>query len=373
MHFKRPHIKANICVSVLLFSLLQIASNGALAGGMVGNTAQPSKSNSNSNANPGASISDVYSDIDMRVRLAGKSSAAPCSAEQCIENLAFDARVSSIGRYLSKAAIQLYPQQEATIQRMVFSVAEKQEAGTASNNKGQIVVLRGVQSLQLSDEALGFVMAREMSHVIAGHHKTNTSTKLIISVLASVLFPAIAIVGASSAAAQASTATSLLTSAASTATSMVGGEVAVAKLKPTQLSQADEMALALMEKVEWDMRHVQSVLTKDDAPQGAWMLDLQTSRILLANKIEQEDAQITPLQDDFVSDDDLVDPNDEQLQEALASEQQVEGAQNTDAQNVHEIVLESNMNEDQELDGVKINALEANIDAASEASPAITP
>jgi Peptidase family M48 len=360
MHVKRSPKKANICVSVLLFSLLQIASNGALAGGLVGNTAQPAKSSANSNANPGASISDVYSDIDMRVRLAGKSSAAACAAEQCVENSAFDARVGSIGRYLSKAAIQLYPQQEATIQRMVFSVAEKQEAGTASNNKGQIVVLRGVQSLQLSDEALGFVIAREMSHVMAGHHKTNTSTKLIISALASVLFPAIAIVGASSAAAQAST--SLLTSAASTATSMLGGEVAVAKLKPTQLAQADEMARNIMEKAEWDMRHVESVLTKDDAPQGAWMLDLQASRIQLANKIEQEDAQITPLEEDFILEDNLVDTSDPQLVEALASEQQVE-----------EITLESNNIEAAELDGVKINALEANIDAASEAPPEITP
>jgi Peptidase family M48 len=376
MHVKSPHKKANICVSVLLFSLLQVASNGAYAGGIIA----PAKPNSsaNSNANPGASISDVYSDIDMRVRLAGKSSAAPCLAEQCVENLAFDARVGSIGRYLSKAAIQLYPQQEATIQRMQFSVADKQEAGTASNNKGQIVVLRGVQNLQLSDDALGFVIAREMSHVLAGHHKTNTSTKLIISALASVLFPAIAIVGASSAAAQASTATTLLTSAASTATSMLGGEVAIAKMKPTQLSQADEIAYALMEKSEWDMRSAQNELMKDEAASSAWMTDLETSRIQLANKIAQEDAQIMPLEDDFASevnlaDDDLIDVGDAQLQEALASEQQVESAQNTEVQTVHEIVLESNLAEEAELDGIKINALEANIDAASEAAPAITP
>jgi hypothetical protein len=247
--------------------LLQIAANHATAGGIT-----PPKS-TNGNSTPVEGISDVYSDIDMRMRLAGKSSAAPCAAAQCEENASFDARVGAIGNYLSKAALQLYPQQEKLIQRMTFGVAEKQEAGTASNNKGQIVVLRGVQDLQLSDDALGFVVAREMSHVLAGHHKTNTSTKLIISALASVLFPAVAIIGASTTAAQASTATTLLTSAASTATSMVGGEVAIAKMKPTQLSQADEMAYALMGKVEWDMRAAQNELMKDETATSAWMTD----------------------------------------------------------------------------------------------------
>lgn len=279
-------------MSFLLFVTLQIAIESAFAAGIV--TPVPSSTSS------GASISDVYSDIDMRVRLATKASTEACVAVQCDENLAFDARVVVIGRYLSKAAMQLYPQQEKVIRRMVFSVANKQEAGTASNNKGQIVVLRGVQDLQLSDDALGFVIAREMAHVMAGHHATNTSTKLIISALVSVLFPAVAIIGASSAAAQASTATTLLTSAVSTATSMVGSEVVMAKMKPTQLSHADEIARTIMEKAEWDMRSVESVLTQDGLPQGAWMLDLQASRQTLQNIIEKEDAEIVLLADEEI-------------------------------------------------------------------------
>lgn len=279
---------------MLLFTLLQMATHNALAGGDI----VPAKPSVNANVDSGASISDLYSDIDMRVRLATKASLTACAATQCEENHLFDARVGAIGLYLSKSAAQLYPQQEKLIQKMVFSVIDKQEPGTASNNKGQIVVLRGVQDLQLSDDALGFVIAREMAHVMAGHHKTNTSTKLIISALASVLFPAIAIVGASSAAAQASTATTLLTSAASTATSMVGGEVALAKMKPTQLSQADEIARTIMENVAWDMRHVDSVLTIDDATQGAWMLDLQASKKTLHSIIEKENADIVQLDTD---------------------------------------------------------------------------
>ena len=73
-------------------------------------------------------------------------------------------------------------------------------------------------------------------------------TKLFFTVLTGVLFPAISILSASSAAAQATTATTLLTSAASTATSFVGSEVALARIKPTQLSEADDVSIALLER-----------------------------------------------------------------------------------------------------------------------------
>lgn len=272
--------------------MLQVTASNALAGGMTGSVSPDTAYSPNQNA----SISDVYSDIDMRVRLATKASAAACIPVQCEENRDFDMRVSAIGGYLSKVALGLYPQQEKVIKRMVFSVAEKQEAGTASNNKGQIIVLRGVQYLQLSDDALGFVIAREMAHVMAGDHATNTSTKLIISALVSVLFPAAAIIGASSAAAQASTATTLITSAASTATSMVGSEVVMAQMKPTQLNRADEIARTIMEKADWDMRSVESVLTQDELPRGSWMLDLQASRTTLQHMIEKEDAEVVLLE-----------------------------------------------------------------------------
>jgi hypothetical protein len=282
----------------LLIALLQLTVGQAIARDSGADVALPESSNTNSNINPVTNISDVYSDIDMRLRLATKTSIIACTATRCEENRAFDAQVSGIARYLSKAAIQLYPQYQNVIQRMEFSVVDKKEAGTASNNKGRIVILRGLQDLQLSEDALGFVIAREMAHVMAGHHTTNTSTKLIISALASVLFPAVAIIGASSAAAQASTATTLLTSAASTATSVVGGEVAMAKMKPTQLSQSDEIARAIMEKVEWDMRSVESVLTQDEASENPWMNDLQVSRYALQTMIEKEDAEIVLLEDE---------------------------------------------------------------------------
>ncbi|HQQ33037.1 MAG TPA: M48 family metalloprotease [Methylophilus sp.] len=245
----------------------------------------------NIQAQENSTISDIYSDVDMRVRLSMKQNSAACTAASCEENLAFDQRVQSTGRYLSKVAEKLYPQQQTLVQRMTFTVADKKDPGTASNNKGNIIVFRGVQSLQFSDDALSFIIAREMGHVLGGHHTTNTSTKLIISALASVIFPAAAIIGASSTAAQASTATSLVTSAASTATSFVGGEIAMAKMKPTQLQTADEIAHHLMEKAGWDMRSVNYVLMQAEEPKNAWMLDLEKSRIQLEQMILNEEKK----------------------------------------------------------------------------------
>lgn len=244
-------------------------------------------------------ISDLYSDIDMRLRLSVKQNADACNLAYCEANQEFDARVSAIGRYLAKAATILYPQQAKLIQRMTFSVTDKKDAGTASNNKGEVIVFRGVQHMQLSDDALGYVIAREMGHVLDGHHITNTSTKLIISAIASVVFPAAAIIGASSTAAQASTATSLVTSAASTATSMLGGEIAMAKMKPTQLQKADEIAYQIMEKTDWDLRSTNNVLIQGDTSTSAWMLDLEQSRIQLEKVIEAEDATIELLPEDM--------------------------------------------------------------------------
>jgi Zn-dependent protease with chaperone function len=242
-------------------------------------------------------ISDIYSDVDMRVRLAAKPNAAPCVAESCESNQEFDARVQLLGAQLSASAYALYPNLKKRVAQFTFNVADKKEPGTASNGAGKVVLFRGLQELELNDDALSFVMAREMGHVIGKHHTKNTSTKLIISALASVAFPALAVISASSAAAQATTATTLLTSAASTATSMVGSEVAMAKMKPSQLVESDEIALKLLSNLEWDLRATANILQFDDSTQNGWTQDLQASDTYLQKMIEDEELALLPLED----------------------------------------------------------------------------
>jgi Zn-dependent protease with chaperone function len=250
-------------------------------------------------------ISDAVSDVDMRMRLAAKPNAASCVADICLQNQAFDARVQQLGTQLSAAAYAQYPTLKKRTPNFVFSVVDKKDAGSASNAGGKVVLFRGLQQLELTDDALSFVMAREMAHVIGKHHNKNTSTKLIISALATILFPAVGIIGASSAATQATTATTLLTSAASTATSMLGSEVALAKMKPTQLVEADEIAVKMLSQRDWNLRETASVLQLDEVESttNSWLQDLQTSQHYLQQLAEKEDATIVALETESVETD----------------------------------------------------------------------
>ena len=246
-------------------------------------------------------ISNIMSDIDMNVRLAIKSSVAPCVAEHCSNNQVFNDRVQQLGMQLTTAAYQIYPALQKRVPQFTFSVIDKAELGAASNGAGKVLLFRGLQALELDDESLNFIIAREMGHVIGRHHSKNTSTKLIISALASVLFPAVAIIGASSAAAQATTATTLLTSAASTATSMVGSEVAISKMKPTQLVESDVIAVELLNQQNWDMRSVMSILQLENVEQTGWVKDLQTSTAYLQAMLDKEEASIIALSEDCLT------------------------------------------------------------------------
>ncbi len=135
-----------------------------------------------------AGISVAVSDVDMRIRLAVKPDAEQCVAENCLQNQAFDARVQQLGAQLSTAAYAQFPTLKKRVPSFVFSVVDKKDAGSASNAGGKVLLFRGLQALELSDDALSFVLAREMAHVIGKHHNKNISTKLIISALATILW-----------------------------------------------------------------------------------------------------------------------------------------------------------------------------------------
>ena len=290
---------------ITLLLAAALAANTALAADDLAARHHANIDNTNDSIVP-AGISAVVSDVDMRMRLAVKPDAAQCVAENCLQNQAFDARVQQLGAQLSTAAYAQFPTLKKRVPSFVFSVVDKKDAGSASNAGGKVLLFRGLQALELSDDALSFVLAREMAHVIGKHHNKNISTKLIISALATILFPAVGIIGASSAATQATTATTLLTSAASTATSILGSEVALAKMKPSQLLEADEIAVKILSQRDWDLREVASVLQMDETDltstltSNNWLKDLQSSQHYLQQLADKEDATIALLKTDQV-------------------------------------------------------------------------
>ena len=276
-------------------------------------TQQNSQFESNT-VDPVEDISNFYSDMDMRVRLAVKADDKPCSAETCIENKAFDAKVQLIGESLAKSAYSIYPELKKSTPKFEFVVLDKKVLGSASNASGAIVLFRSIQHLDLDDDATAFIIGREMGHVIARHQKSNAKTKIFFTVLTAVLFPAASLISASSAAAQATTATTLMTSAASTVTSFVGSEVALSRIKPSQLSEADDISIALLEYggvTKEDTAQSLEFIAENENSAG-WEKDLNLSiqnvRKLVGEPIEVV-AELDPLPDKYVATEaDLAEP-----------------------------------------------------------------
>ena len=239
-------------------------------------------------------VSDAIADMEMRFKLATKTNATPCQAQRCEDNAAFDARLQELLKQQVATAYVEFPALREAMPSFEAQVLEKSEAGSASNSRGKLLFFRGLQTLDLSDEALSFIIAREMGHVIGKHHNKNTGTKLIISALASVLFPAVGIIAASSTAQQASTATTLITSAGSTVTSLVGGEVAVARMKPTQLQQADDIAMKLMRAQGIELVNILGHLPNEKSHPNSWLQDLAITKHYLQAKVEVVEAYQMP-------------------------------------------------------------------------------
>lgn len=219
-----------------------------------------------------ATISNIYSDIDMRMRLATKPNAQACTGETCVANNLFDTQVTELGERLAVTAYKTYPDLKERVKNFTFIVVDKKEPSMASNGAGKIVVFRGIQNLELSKDALNFILAREMGHVIGRHHNKNASTKIIFSVLASVLFPAVSLLSASNVAAQATT--TWATSIASTATSYLGSEAAISTIKPNQLIESDDIAIHLLEAQASDAQAIASNLTFAETETNGWLKDL---------------------------------------------------------------------------------------------------
>jgi Zn-dependent protease with chaperone function len=295
----KTHEMLNRKIIVMLISTLFFVQQGSIACATEKNAELPQE---DSTIVPTA-VSDAIADMEMRIKLATKANALPCQAQHCEDNAAFDQRIQHLLQHQVATAYVEYPALRQAMPNFEAQVIEKSEFGTASNSRGKLLFFRGLQTLHLSDDALSFIIAREMGHVIGKHHNKNTGTKLLISALATVLFPAVGIIAASSTAQQASTATTLVTSAGSTFTSLVGGEVAVARMKPTQLQQADDIALKLMRAQGVDLANLLLDLPAEKENPNSWLEDLAATKRYLQVKVkaDAETAEVYQMPPAFVA------------------------------------------------------------------------
>ena len=231
-------------------------------------------------------VSKVYSSANLHMMLAVSPNAPSCDEFECLLRAEFNRRVAQAGARLSEAAYRNYPDLAARVPAFEFLVADKADAGTASSAAGEIVILRPVGALTVSDEALAFVLAREMGHVIGQHHEENTGFSLITSVLTTILAPALNF--AKLLASVTSGASAVGASAALTAGSFAGSRMLIESYRPRQREEADEIALALVRELGYLPGKVlagfSSAATSDSPIR--WVRDLRATMDQLRMQVE---------------------------------------------------------------------------------------
>lgn len=226
-------------------------------------------------------LSAVYSEVDMRVKLATTADApadgrqdGPCAQMACDTRLEFERKVAEIGKQLAKAAYGQFPGLGERVEKFDFAVAGKAEAGTLSSAGGAIVVLDGVRRLGLSDEALAFAIAREMGHVIGRHHDENSATSMIFSVAAALLLPVANLIRG----AEVVLASGTAISATTTAASLAGSSIVRASYRADQVREADAIAIQLLADEGHELHDVAAALDADSLRgEDKWLEELRGS------------------------------------------------------------------------------------------------
>jgi hypothetical protein len=226
-----------------------------------------------------APVSKVYSEVDMQVDLIDlDNDTATCAISPCTQPKDFEKRIEDLGARLALAAFAVFPDASERVEQFEFDVANNNVPGSTSNSTGRIVIFNGTQLLQPDDTALAFLIAREMGRVIGQHHDENSATRLLISVVVGVLFPASNLFS-TTAISQTAYSSTMASTAASTATSMLASKLALDNIKPEQLSEADSIALALLTQIGIKPRDVAASLArmKEIPNQDAWARDFYAS------------------------------------------------------------------------------------------------
>ncbi len=243
-------------------------------------------------------LSAVYSEFDMQLQLVTAADAAGCQEAECVADRTFDQRILAIGGRLADAAFRQHAELYLRFPRFEFVVVEKRDPGAASSAAGSVVLFRGTRQLDLDDAALGFVLAREMGHIIAGHHDENVTTSILVGIAAQILFPILnlpALIGGGAATTAAATsaasvtASTVTTTAVASAASFAGSRALRATFRPQQVIEAEGMAMELLAGAGWDGREVAEQLQAipPPLPDGpGWTEELRESARRIASLMQ---------------------------------------------------------------------------------------
>ena len=117
-----------------------------------------------------------------------------CAADlvNCADEISikFHLQVARIALELQSAAHDLYSQLSAYANTFDVRVTRGELSDSSSSASGRIALSVGLRNMDLSDDLVAFIIAREMGHVINHHHEENTSTGMLGSVLMGLVLPA---------------------------------------------------------------------------------------------------------------------------------------------------------------------------------------
>lgn len=167
-----------------------------------------------------SSIATLHSDFKFSLVVAARISGAASAG-------AFEEQVRRVSEGLAAACAGLYPEAVSRVGAFDVFIADSSEASARSSASGRIALNAGLAALDPTDDWLALVVAREMAHVVAGHHDNNSTASLITSVLMNLVLPGSGLI--------------------KSALSFAGSQVAALAGRERQLGEADEIAIKLLE------------------------------------------------------------------------------------------------------------------------------
>ena len=177
-----------------------------------------------------SSLPSLHSDLKFSV-LAPPRKAVPDADDAILK-----AQILRIAESLQAAARGLYADKMKSLGGFDVYIADSKDAETLSSATGKIALYGGIAQLKPVDDWLAFVVAREMGHVLAGHHDQNSAASILTSVIMNLIIPGSGLL--------------------KTALSFAGSQAAAASGSEKQTQEADEVALKLLEAAGYTSRTV---------------------------------------------------------------------------------------------------------------------
>jgi predicted Zn-dependent protease len=180
----------------------------------------------------------------------------------------YQAQVKRVAARLQAAAKKTFPDAQGRAASFDVFVADTQKLSAISSGSGKIAVSAGFAAVKPDDAWLAFVIAREMAHVISGHHDSNAGASIAVSVAMNFIIPGSGLI--------------------KSALSFGGSELASGSRREEQGKEADLAAMKLLAAAGYPakavLRSLQQRPLGEEVSSTMWAADYRASVARLAVK-----------------------------------------------------------------------------------------